>query len=167
MKYVPDSLRDHPVAAALMADHLARIAAQPQRVVICESTGDWAQRIEGAKWLDAYAVGNHGQGDRDFHLCCEQRYQHRDGFRLYEIGSWIGGGAVRDTMNDGDGTAFGGRYNPGATWAECLAWARAWHAEKPTHRKVILGFWWNDALGRAMTLADLEANPNYTGVRKS
>lgn len=29
---------------------------------------------------------------------------------------------------------------PGTTQAEALAWAREWHAQRPTHREVIAGY---------------------------
>jgi hypothetical protein len=166
-RYLPDCIRNDAVASSIIAAQIARNASYgPGRTVILEPTSqEWADRMEGARWLDAFAVGNHGQRDHGHHLCCEQNYQQRDGFRIYELGSWIGGGAVRDTHNDGDGTVFGGRYKPRATFAECLAWSRKWHAEKPTHRKLLLGFWWDHALNRVLSLAELQARPDFTGVR--
>lgn len=169
-KQTPEFFRNDPGAQAWMASREARQTAngcKGREVLIAETNHEWADKIEAAKWMDCYANANHGQAsfDADFHLCHEQCYQQRDGFRIYEVGSWIGGGAVRDTHNDGDGTVFGGRVRRGATFAECLAWAREWHAADPARRRVVLGFWWDDELKRALTLAELTERPNFTGVR--
>jgi hypothetical protein len=133
---------NNPMAQAIMATSDNR---QTGRKILFDVTDpQWAERILSAKWMDAYAVGNFGQGDRDHHLCGEQRYQHRDGFRMVEVATNIYGYCVRDTMNDGQGVLFGGAYRKGTTWAEALEWARQWHAGHPTHRQVILGFCWDD-----------------------
>lgn len=117
--------------------------SNPRVVLFAVTDPSWRERMNDAKWLDAFAVGNHGQADSSHHLCCEQRYQHRDGFRMVEVATNIFGYCVRDTMNDGDGVLFGGRAYKGATHEEAVEWARKWHAERPTHREVLRGFCWD------------------------
>jgi hypothetical protein len=135
----PAEILNDSMAQALM---VGRDTGRTKREILFDVTDpQWAERILDAKWMDAYAVGNHRQHDRDHHLCCEQRYQHRDGFRMVEVATNIYGYCVRDTMNDGMGLIYGGR---GTTWAQAMEWARQWHAERPTHRQVILGFCWDD-----------------------
>jgi hypothetical protein len=139
---IPVEILNDPMAQALMAGMDTRRTGR--EVLIDTTDPQWAQRILHAKWLDAYAVGNFGQHDRDHHLCCEQRYQQRDGFRMVEVATNIFGYCVRDTHNDGQGVLFGGRDRPGTTWDEACEWAHQWHAKKPTHRMVVRGFCWDN-----------------------
>ncbi len=139
---VPASILNDPMARAIMEAGESR-RGSGRKVLFPVTDSQWAERMESARWLDAFAVGNHGQADHCYHFCCEQRYQHRDGLRQYEVGTNMFGYCVRDTMNDGDGTVFGGRVRPGTTWKEAIEWARRWHAERPTHREVVRGFCWN------------------------
>jgi hypothetical protein len=118
----------------------APAGAYMTRVLFPVQSTKWAEQIADAKALDRYAVEKHGQRDRDHHLCSMQRQQQRDGYVQIEIGTWIGGYAVRDTINDGLGTLAGGRIHPGMTQAEAIEWARNWHAEDPTRREVIAGY---------------------------
>lgn len=137
-----DYIRNDPMAQAIMAANEALRAAysSSSRVTLfAVQNEEWAKRLDDARWLDAFAVGNYGQRDTCYHFCLEQGYQHRDGFRMYEVATNIYGYVVRDTMNDGDGVLFGGRARPGTTQAEAVEWARKWHAERPTHREVISG----------------------------
>lgn len=135
---IPAEILNDRMAQAIMATADTR---RTGREVLFDVTDpQWAERILSAKWMDAYAVGNHGQRDRCHHLCCEQSYQHRDGFRMVELATNIYGYCIRDTMNDGMGVIYGGRARPGTTREEAMEWARQWHAEKPTHRMVLLGF---------------------------
>lgn len=110
------------------------------RVTLFAPSPEWAQQMEDARQLDAYAVRYHGQTDRCHHFCAMQRQQQRDGFLMVEIATNMFGYCVRDTMNDGRGVLFGGRARHGTTQAEALEWARAWQAERPTHREVIAGY---------------------------
>jgi len=134
---IPAEILNDPMAQALMATVNTRHTG---RVILFDATDpQWAERTVAAKWKDAYAFGNFRQSDRNHHLCCEQQYQRRDGFRMVEVATNIYGYVVRDTMNDGDGVLFGGRGRNGTTREEAIEWARQWHAEKPTHRMVVLG----------------------------
>jgi hypothetical protein len=141
----PDAIKNDPKTLALMASWtVSRATDSPRTILFAVQDPAWRERMEGARWMDAFAVANYGQHDRCFHFCCEQRYQHRDGLRMYEVGTNMFGYCVRDTMNDGDGVVFGGRARKGTMWQEAVDWARNWHAEKPTHREVIRGFCWDD-----------------------
>jgi hypothetical protein len=111
-----------------------------RQVIFPVQSPKWAKQIKDAKALDRLCVRDHGQQDRDFHLCSLQRQQERDGFVQVEIGTWIGGFSVRDTINDGQGTIAGGRIHPGMTQDQALAWARGWHAADPTCREVVAGY---------------------------
>lgn len=112
----------------------------PGRVTLFSPDPKWAQQMEDARQLDRYAVEHYGQRDRCHHFCAMQRQQQREGFLMVEISTNIYGYCVRDTMNDGQGILFGGRARRGATQTEAIEWARAWHAERPSHREVIAGY---------------------------
>lgn len=140
---IPAEILNDPMARAVMAAgeaYRASIGAK-SREVICEfASREYDESMEGARWMDAYAVGNFGQHDRCHHFCAEQNSLQARGFRIVEVATNIYGYVVRDTHNDGMGVLFGGRERPGTTKADAIAWARQWHAERPTHRKVIIGF---------------------------
>lgn len=111
-----------------------------QRITHCEPTDPrWALEIQHAKdigeqnWREN---SRFGYQDRDGQLCAVQRDHQRAGFTHVVVDTNIYGWCVRDTINDGLGTMFGGRARRGTTHDEALAWAREWHAEQPTHRKV-------------------------------
>ncbi len=143
MNLVPAQIRNDPMAIAIMAASDAR--TRGGRTIIFPVQSElWAAQMEDARWMDAYAVGNHGQRDRCFHFCAMQHQQTRDGFLMVEIATNIYGYVVRDTMNDGMGALFGGRGRPGTTQAEAVEWARKWHAERQTHREVISGWGYVD-----------------------
>ena len=110
------------------------------RITHCEPTDPrWALEIQEAKrvghqnWLEN---SRFGYQDRDGQLCAIQRQHQSEGFTHVVIDTNIYGWCVRDTINDGMGVMFGGRADPGTTHDQALDWARAWHAAKPTHRKV-------------------------------
>lgn len=114
--------------------------------LIAPTSTEWADGIARAREIDTIAVRDFGQHDRCHHLCCEQRSQQARGYVMVEIGTNIFGYCVRDTINDGQGVLFGGRSRPGTTQAEALAWAREWHAQRPTHREVIAGYGYTDGV---------------------
>lgn len=111
-----------------------------QRITHCEPTDPrWALEIAQAKaWGEKNWLENSrfGYQDRDGQLCAIQRAHQSAGFTEVQIETNIYGWCVSDTINDGMGVMFGGRVSPGTTHDEALAWAREWHAAKPTHRKV-------------------------------
>jgi hypothetical protein len=135
---IPDEIRNDPLVAEYMRGVDTR---RSSREIVCAPTdSQWFDGIEYARWLDAYAVLRHGQRDRDHHLCCEQRSQQNRGFMMVEVSTNIYGYCVRDTINDGQGVIFGGRDRRGTTKADAIAWAKEWHAQRPTHRMVIMGY---------------------------
>ena len=137
----PTQILNDPMAKAYMASWAARRAEDRKPSVLLDFTSPRHDEVmEDARWLDAYAVGNFGQRDICHHFCCAQSQLHAEGFRLVEISTNIYGYCVRDTMNDGMGVIYGGRDRPGTTREDAMAWAREWHAERPTHRKVIFGY---------------------------
>lgn len=138
---VPTEILNDPMAQAFMSSWIARRASGRKRDVLFDFTSPRHDEVmEDARWMDAYAVGNFGQRDICHHFCCAQRQLHAEGFRLVEVSTNIYGYCVRDTMNDGMGVIYGGRERKGTTREEAIAWAQEWHAERPTHRKVILGY---------------------------
>jgi len=140
-RLTPAEILNDPMAKALMASSLAARANDSRREVLLDyASPRYDEAMEDARWMDAYAVGNFGQRDRCHHFCCAQRQLQGEGFLHVEISTNIYGYVVRDTMNDGRGVLFGGRQDPGTTRDEAIAWARAWHAERPTHRKVDFGY---------------------------
>jgi hypothetical protein len=108
-----------------------------KRVIFPVASPKWARAIADAKALDEYAVKNHGQADRCFHLCAMQRQQMREGFVQVEVAKTIYGFGVRDTLNDGLGILLRSR---GVSQEEAIEWARRWHAADPERREVIAGF---------------------------
>jgi hypothetical protein len=137
----PVEILNDPKAKAWMAYSVACRADDRKSEVLFDFTSPrYAEVMEDARWMDAYAVGNFGQRDRCHHFCCAQRQLHAEGFRMVEVSTNIYGYCVCDTMNDGMGVIHGGRSRPGTAREEAIAWAREWHAERPTHRKVILGY---------------------------
>lgn len=138
---IPAEILNDPMARAVMAANEARRAHDGTREVVCEfASREYDDSMNAARWLDAYAVGNFRQHDPCHHFCAEQNSLQARGFRIVEVATNIYGYVVRDTHNDGLGVLYGGRSRPGTTKAEAIAWARQWHAERPTHRKVIMGF---------------------------
>ena len=139
---VPVEILNDPKTQAVMAQGAAYRASFGARAreIICDfASTEHDECMEAARWMDAYAVGNFGQADRCHHFCAEQASLQARGFRMFEVATNIYGYVVRDTMNDGEGVCFGGRSRPGTTREEAIQWARQWHAERPTHRKVIMG----------------------------
>lgn len=109
-------------------------------ILIVPTDPRWHADMERAREIDRMAVEEFGQRDPCHHLCSEQRSQQARGYMMVEVSTNMFGYCVRDTINDGLGVLFGGRARPGTTKAEALEWARQWHAERPTHREVIMGY---------------------------
>ena len=101
----------------------------------------WDKEIEDAKSIDRECVAKYGQRDRSHHHCCVQRQQQRAGYMMVEISTNIYGFCVRDTHNDGLGNMSG---NGSAAFA--VEWASNWHAARPTHRVVFVGYISKDRL---------------------
>jgi len=138
---IPAEILNDPMARAIMGANEARRADDGKPEVLFDfASPEHDDCMEAARWMDAYAVGNFGQRDRCHHFCAEQNSLQARGFRMVEVATNIYGYVVRDTHNDGQGVMYGGRQRPGTTKAEAIEWARAWHAERPTHRKVVVGF---------------------------
>ena len=91
----PAEILNDRMAQAIIATAYTR---RTGRAILFDVTDpQWARRILDANWIDAYAVGNFGQRNPCHHLCCEQRSQHRDGFRMVEVATNIYGYCVCDT----------------------------------------------------------------------
>jgi hypothetical protein len=139
---IPSEILNDPLTRSLMdssAAQRARYGSGPT-ILIPWGSPRHDQVMDDARWIDAYATAHHGQRDRCHHFCAAQLQLAREGYMMIEVGTWIRGYAVRDTMNDGRGTLAGGRIKPGMTKTEALEWARAWHAEDPEKRCVIAGY---------------------------
>jgi hypothetical protein len=138
---IPAEILNDPMAKAYMASWSERRTNDRKPNVLLDFASQRHDEVmEHARWMDAYAVGNFGQRDICHHFCCAQRQLQGEGFMMVEIATNIYGYVVRDTMNDGMGSLYGGRSHPGTTREQAIIWAREWHAERPTHRKVIFGY---------------------------
>ncbi|TAL72882.1 MAG: hypothetical protein EPN79_02245 [Burkholderiaceae bacterium] len=153
---------DATQAAAMSAVNPHPYSGNPEHVIclMACATDRWQRMVEDAKAMDRMAVREHGQLDRDHHLCAMQRQQARAGYTLVSIQTNIYGFTVRDTLNDGAGVllrAEGGSRGGDGSARRAIEFARRWHAQDPDRREVILGYVaqelrqeWEEALADAL-----------------